>query len=241
MGTVAGTSAVAAYRGARARRRRAALVTGLFLGAGLAAGYLACAVAGPGSGRLAAVVGVVACLALAAMARPRPDPERWLRGAAGEAATARVLARLPARRWAVWHDLRVPGSRANLDHLLIGPTGVWVVDTKTTRAAVRAGWRTVRVGDRILDTGPVTWEARVVADRLGVPARPLVVVHGAGLRRRGSRCGGVRVVPIEGLTRRIRRGRRRLTRAEVANLAVRTQQVFRPASASSEKRATRRG
>jgi hypothetical protein len=83
----------------------------------------------------------------------------------------------------------------------------------------------------------VSWEAQVVADRLGVPARPLVVVHGAGLRRRGGRSGGVRVVPIEGLTRRIRRGRRRLTRAEVAGLAARVDTVFGP----SEKRATRRG
>jgi hypothetical protein len=206
----------------------------------VAAGYLAVAVAGAGLERSAALVGSVACLAGAALVRPHPDPERWLRGAAAETATARVLDRLSARRWALWHDLRVPGSRANLDHLVLGPTGVWVVDTKTTREPVQAGWRTVRFGDRLLDTGPVAWEAQVVADRLGVPTRPLVVVHGAGLRRRGGRCGGVRVVPIEGLTRRIRRGRRRLTRAEVANLAARVDTVFRPVSMSSEKRATRR-
>jgi hypothetical protein len=241
MGTEAGTSAVAAYRAARAGRRRAALVSGLWLGAAGAAGYLACGVAGPGPERAAAVVGGVACLAGAALVRPRPDPERWLRGAAGEAATARVLARLPARRWVVWHDLRVPGGRANLDHVVIGPTGVWVVDTKTTRARVRAGWGTVRFGDRLLDTGPVAWEAQVVADRLEVPVRPVVVVHGAGLRRRGGRCGGVRVVPVEGLTRRIRRGRRRLTRAEIAALAARVEMVFRPMSISSEKRAAPRG
>jgi hypothetical protein len=240
MGTVAGTSAVAGYRAARARRRLAALLRGLLSGAGLVAGYLAWEVAGPGAERAAAVAGGLACLAGAATVRARPDPERWLRGAAGEAATARVLACLPARRWVVWHDLRVPGSHANLDHLLIGPTGVWVVDTKATRAAVRAGWRNVRLGDRLLDTGPVIWEAEVVADRLGVPARPLVVLHGTGLRPRGGRCGGVRVVPIEGLTRRIRRGRRRLTRAEVTNLAARVDTVFWPLSMSSEKRATRR-
>jgi hypothetical protein len=237
MGTLAGISAVAAYRAARARRRRAGVVSGLLSGAGVAAGYLAFGLAGTGWERAAALMAGVACLAGAATVRPHPDPERWLRGAAGEAATARVLAGLPAPRWAVWHDLRVPGSRANVDHLLIGPTGVWVVDTKTTRFPVRAGWGTVRFGDRLLDTGPVLWEARVVADRLGVPARPLVVVHGAGLRCRGGRCGGVRVVPIEGLTRRIRRGRRRLTRAEVANLGAQVDTVF----GSAEKRAPRRG
>lgn len=241
MGTVAGTSAVAGYRAACAQRRRAALARGLLLGAGGAAGYLAVAVTGAGLERAAALAGSVACLAGAGAVRPRPDPGRWLRAAAGEAATAQVLDDLPARRWAVWHDLRVPGSRANVDHLLLGPTGVWVVDTKTTRAPVRAGWRTVHLGDRLLDTGPVGWEAQVVADRLGVPVRPLVVVHGAGLRRRGGRCGGVRVVPIEGLTRRIRRGRRRLTRADVADLAARVDTVFAPIGMSSEKRSNRRG
>jgi hypothetical protein len=241
MGTVAGTSAVGGYRTARAQRRRAVLARRLLLGASVVAAYLAFAVADAGPERAAAVVGGVACLAGAALVRPQPDPERWLRGAAGEVATARVVARLPARRWVVWHDLRVPGSRANLDHLLIGPTGVWVVDTKTTRAVARAGWRTVRLGEWLLDTGPVAWEAEVIADYLDVPTRPLVVVHGAGLRRRGGRCGGVPVVPIESLTRRLRRGRRRLNRAEIANLAARVDDALRPAGVSSGKKATPRG
>ena len=31
------------------------------------------------------------------------------------------------------HDLAVPGSRANLDHLVIGPGGVFVIDSKQYR------------------------------------------------------------------------------------------------------------
>jgi len=30
----------------------------------------------------------------------------------------------------VLHDRAIPGSRANIDHIGIGPTGVWVIDTK---------------------------------------------------------------------------------------------------------------
>lgn len=30
----------------------------------------------------------------------------------------------------VLHDLRVPGSRASIDHVVIAPSGVWVVDSK---------------------------------------------------------------------------------------------------------------
>jgi hypothetical protein len=233
----AGTSARAGYRAARAQRRRGAVRAGLLLVLAAASGWGAFRGAGGGSDVLAAVA--AGCLVAAWLMRPRPDAERWLRGAAGEAATALLLQRLPARRWVVRHDLRIPGSRANLDHLVIGRTGVWAVDTKTTRAQIRAGWRSVRFGDRRLDPGPAQWEAQVVADRLGTPARPLIVVHGIGLRRRGGRSGGVPVVPADGLVRRIRRGRRRLGPDEIAHLTRQADAVFLPAS--SEKDASRRG
>jgi hypothetical protein len=176
--------------------------------------------------------------------RTRPDPDRWRRGAAGERATAALLDRLPRRTWAVLHDRQVPGSRANLDHLVVGPSGVWVIDSKTTRSRVRATWRTVRFGGRLLDTGPVKWEAQVVADRLGVPVRPLVVVHGRGLRRRGGRSGGVRVVPASRAVRWVRRRwlPRRLDGAAIEWLTREAADVFPPAGHHDlEKGATRRG
>jgi hypothetical protein len=203
------------------------MVAVLMIAAG-AAGWVALGAAGPARWWLGGAG--AAGLALAWTARPRPDPERWLRGAAGEAATAVLLDRLTPRRWAILHDVRVPGSRANIDHLVIGPGGLWVVDSKTTRATVQARWRTVRVGEHRLDTEPAKWEAQVVTDRLGVPARPLIVLHGHGLRRRGGRCGGVRVVPPKALVRYLRRGRPRLDRAEVRRLAERAAVVFAPAS-----------
>jgi len=176
--------------------------------------------------RVGPVVVAAACLAAAWLIRPRPDPERWRRGAAGEVATARLLDGLPGRRWVVLHDLRIPGSRANLDHLVIGPTGVWVIDTKTTRAPVRAGWRRVRFGDRPLDPGPTMWEAQVVADRLGTRVRPVIAVHGTDLRRRGGRCGQVRVLSATRLVHHLRRGRRRLDRHRIAALAERSGKIF---------------
>lgn len=53
--------------------------------------------------------------------------EHWAQGAEGERGTARQLERLPAG-WHVWHDLN--GPRGNIDHLVIGPAGVFVLDTK---------------------------------------------------------------------------------------------------------------
>lgn len=56
--------------------------------------------------------------------------ERREKGARGEARTARVLEGLGPGFHAL-HDLAWPGrDRANIDHVVIGPTGVFVIDTK---------------------------------------------------------------------------------------------------------------
>jgi hypothetical protein len=228
----AGTSALARFRSERRRRRQwlagGTALTGV---AGAMFGWIESSGAAGTAGRLgrltagsAALVGAVVVAGCLASGRWH-DLDRWRRGAMGERLTAERLDELPPRRWAVWHDLRVPGSRANIDHLVVGRTGIWVVDTKTTRSPVRRGWRSVRLGERRLDTDSTRWEAEVVVDRLTarlggslrrpLPVRPIVALHGHGLSRRGGRAGGVRVVPAEELLRSVRRGRRRLARSEV--------------------------
>ncbi len=170
--------------------------------------------------------------AITLLARPRQDADRWARGAAGEQATAALLAGLAPRRWTVLHDLTVPGSRANIDHLVIGPTGLWVVDSKAFRGKVRARGGQVRVGGVPLSSAAVRWEAEVVSDRLAVPARPLIALHGPSLPRRARRCDGVRVVAATRLARRLRRGawlRPRLSAGEVKQIADRAERQFRRA------------
>lgn len=53
----------------------------------------------------------------------------WERGAIGEEMLAARLKNLagPAR---ALHDRRVPGTRANIDHIAITPSGIWVIDAK---------------------------------------------------------------------------------------------------------------
>ncbi len=52
--------------------------------------------------------------------------------AEGAEGTARVLAELPTLGWRVFHDMRWPGRRfANIDHVVVGPTGIFVIDTLT--------------------------------------------------------------------------------------------------------------
>lgn len=184
------------------------------------------------------VVAVAVALIVMLVARPMPDPERWRRGAAGEEATAALLGGL-GRRWVVFHDRAIPGSRANLDHVAVGPTGVWVIDTKAYRAPLRAGWRSVRAGGHPVDTGASAWEASVVAERLGIDVRAVLAVHGgSGLPARGRRVGGVPVVPASALVGRLRRrrGSARLRRREVAALGEEIDLMFPSVRARQEWR-----
>lgn len=57
--------------------------------------------------------------------------ELYERGADGEAATAQALDALPKDQWTVFHDVRWPGRKlANVDHVVVGPGGVFVIDSK---------------------------------------------------------------------------------------------------------------
>lgn len=72
----------------------------------------------------------------------------WAQGAAGEERIGSYLEAARPKGIEVLHDRRIPKSRANIDHLVIGPTGVWVIDTKRYlkgRLESRAvGWRNRR-------------------------------------------------------------------------------------------------
>ena len=56
--------------------------------------------------------------------------DRWEKGAQCESRTASALSQL-GPEWTAWHDLRWPGRRyANIDHLVVGPGGIFVIDSK---------------------------------------------------------------------------------------------------------------
>ena len=117
---------------------------------------------------------------LAAQARP------WFAGAVGERAVAAVLATLPAG-WTTLHSLPVGRRGADIDHLVVGPAGVFTISTTGhPAAAVRVAGRTVLVaGARQPSVPKAEAEARRV-DRIvaavmpDAPAvRPVVAVVGA--------------------------------------------------------------
>jgi hypothetical protein len=59
----------------------------------------------------------------------------WAIGSAGEAKLAAALSDVEGL--VALHDRRVPGTRGNIDHILIGPAGVFVVDAKAHKGMVR--------------------------------------------------------------------------------------------------------
>jgi hypothetical protein len=59
----------------------------------------------------------------------------WKRGAIGERRLAETLATLPEAM--LLHDRRVPHTRANIDHIVVAPAGVFVVDAKLYRGVIQ--------------------------------------------------------------------------------------------------------
>jgi len=73
-------------------------------------------------GRLAGVVKFVST-----------DPQStkaWAKGSTGERRLASLLVKSVGDRAVLLHDRKIPGSRANIDHLAIAASGIWVIDAK---------------------------------------------------------------------------------------------------------------
>ncbi|MGH2934437.1 MAG: nuclease-related domain-containing protein [Gaiellaceae bacterium] len=68
----------------------------------------------------------------------------WAYGANGENALGAQLNELRQEGMAVIHDRRLRGSRANIDHLVVASSGVFVIDAKNYKGRVersdRGGW-----------------------------------------------------------------------------------------------------
>ena len=121
---------------------------------------------------------------------PRQSTHAWARGAAGEERLAAFLERELGDGVILLHDRRVPGSRANIDHIGVGPSGVWVIDAKRYTGTVRrrdVGGRSrtdvrVFVGeqDQTKLVKKVPGQVAVVAKVLTeIPAYRIVNVRGA--------------------------------------------------------------
>lgn len=127
---------------------------------------------------------------------------RWFQGAAGEARTAHTMRRLKARGWAVFHDLTIPGSRANIDHLAILPEAslVAVLDTKAWHAKgakVRFSGGKLWYGpwDQTSKVETIRWETLRAAQELQTRAFSILVLDGGRLDSRHHDKGWAEIDP----------------------------------------------
>jgi hypothetical protein len=74
------------------------------------------------------MVGASMTFWLAARDSPPEHIERMRTGFQGEQMTAKALKKMPDG-WSVLHDLDA-GKRGNLDHIAVGPGGVFLLDSK---------------------------------------------------------------------------------------------------------------
>jgi Nuclease-related domain len=99
----------------------------------------------------------------------------------------------------VLHDVAIPGSRADADHVLIGPPGVFLVDTKAWHGHISIGsdgsaWHNGHPMDSALDT--VRWEAELLAAALRAPVLPMLCVHDTRVAGGELYAAGVPIVPV---------------------------------------------
>ncbi len=178
-----GASAMAYYQRSRAAEWATFLRTLPWRLAGvIAAGGLVGTLTHGAGPRVAGPAAAVAAGGLGWLLRFRVSRETaaWRRGARGERRTARRLRPLLRAGWTVLHDVAIPQSRANGDHLLIGPPGMFLVDSKAWHGRITLGadgsaWHNGHPMGGVLDT--VRWEAEQLTQTIGAPVIPMLCVH----------------------------------------------------------------
>ena len=133
--------------------------------------------------------GRIVRLSAAVVGEPQ-STRAWAVGAVGE---ERVAARLQAaadRGVLALHDRRIPGSRANIDHIAIGPAGVCVIDAKRYENAQirvrRVGGLFTQRRDELLVRGRVRNDLVAGLDKQVAAVRAALEAGGHG-RRTGHR------------------------------------------------------
>jgi hypothetical protein len=163
-------------------------------------------------GQFVAIAGafIVAGLALRRIQALPREALLWEKGARGERKTATAIRPLFERGFVVLHDRRLPGSSANIDHIAIGPSGVYVIETKNISGKVEvAGDRLfVSAHDRGKFLAEVYREATAtqialsgLLNQLRVTVTPVLCIHGAQLPRSDRVVAGVRLLSARDLGR----------------------------------------
>ena len=157
-----------------------------------------------------------------------PLVERHDRGATGEEQVGGLLDEMAGEDWRVIHDASL--GQGNVDHILIGPAGVFTVETKSHPGPVRVG----RLHGRTLSQAQA--QRKAIERVTGASVEPLIVFSRAWVDRPLTRRKGVRVVPARMLLGYLTRQRAKLSLEEMQSADRRLQ-----AALAEHQRQRRRG
>jgi hypothetical protein len=74
-----------------------------------------------------------------AVSQEKQSTKAWDVGALGEERLGRRLNQLASERLRLLHDRRVPGGKANIDHVAVTPSGIYVIDAKKYKGRPHLG------------------------------------------------------------------------------------------------------
>ena len=152
-------------------------------------------------------------------------------GRDGERAVAERLEWLRRSDFVVFHD--VPNGDANVDHVLIGPRGIFTIETKTLSKPLRGECRVsvvdgvVRANGLVMDRNPIVqakaqagWLRNFLAEsQFNVPVWPVVVFPGWFVEPFDFKAAGAWVLEVKALAKFIENEPERHTRDEVKAMA----------------------
>jgi hypothetical protein len=162
-----------------------------------------------------------------------PLVDRRDRGASAEEHVGELLETLPAGEWRVIHDASL--GRGNVDHILIGPAGVFTVETKSHPGPVRVG----RVHGATIRQAQA--QRKAIERVTGVNVEPLLVYSRAWVDRPLARRKGVRVLPARMLVAHLTQRAPALTREHAEQANERLVQALAAQEASERAIRGRRG
>ncbi|HEY5046337.1 MAG TPA: nuclease-related domain-containing protein [Solirubrobacteraceae bacterium] len=148
-----------------------------------------------------------------------PLVERHDRGATGEEQVGGLLDGLAGEGWHVIHDASL--GRGNVDHILIGPAGVFTVETKSHLGPIRVG----RVHGATLSQAQA--QRKAIARVTDVRVEALIVFSRAWVDKPLARRKGVRITPARMLAGYLERRPVTLTPAQVEQACARVVAALR--------------
>jgi hypothetical protein len=127
------------------------------------------------------------------------DIDRRVRGNRGEEGVGKILTAMSAEGWCTLHDSVL--GRGNIDHIVVGPGGLFTVETKSHRGRIDVE----RLDERWLKQAYA--QRKIVETTVDYHAECLLVFSSAYLSRPVSRHRGVVVLPARMLAEHLKRRR----------------------------------